>query len=341
MRRMFESATLKLTAWYLVILVSISLLFSFIIYELSTTEISSRLERLQIRIEGSSETLTLPGPLTLTDVRMNQTREAQASIFVGLVYMNLAVIGLGGVGSYLLARRTLQPIRASHEAQSRFTSDASHELRTPLAVMKSEIQVALRDPKASKQDYKELLQSNLEEVDKLTALSTTLLELARLDNPNLSRGQYVDVAKIVTKQVEARSDQKHRISVTLPKSPVFVEGNETMLSDLVQILIDNALKYSPPDSEVTLSFGTNGRTCKLFVTNQGEGIDPQDAEHIFDRFYRADSARTSEGGQRSYGIGLSLAKKIVELHEGKISVTSTPRELTLFTVSLPQIRKKR
>ena len=151
MKPMFTSATIKLTAWYLLILVLISLLFSVLIFELSTSEISSRLERLQVRLEGDKQTITLPGPLTLTDLRMNQTKEARTSIFIGLVYMNIAVISVGGVGSYLLARRTLRPIEAAHEAQSRFTSYASHELRTPLAIMKSEIQVALRDASSTRQ----------------------------------------------------------------------------------------------------------------------------------------------------------------------------------------------
>ena len=152
MRRMFTSATVKLTAWYLINLIVICLIFSFIIFGLSTSEISNRLERLQIRVEGSTQTLTLPGPVTLNEVRKNQTEEARASIFIGLVYMNIAVIALGGFGSYVLARRTLRPIEEAHEAQSRFTSDASHELRTPLAVMKSEIQVALRDSDMKKSD---------------------------------------------------------------------------------------------------------------------------------------------------------------------------------------------
>src|SRR5690606_24862255 len=91
----------------------------------------------------------------------------------------------GGVGSYYLARRTLRPIEEAHEAQSRFTSDASHELRTPLASMKTELEVALRDPALNKEEMRELLVSNLEEVDKLTKLSQNLLQLSRLEQENI------------------------------------------------------------------------------------------------------------------------------------------------------------
>jgi signal transduction histidine kinase len=338
---MFASATLKLTTSYLLILMAISILFSFLIYELSTNEISSRLERLQIRLEGSKQVITLPGPLTLNDIRLNQTKEAQASIFFGLLYINLGVLACGGLGSFLLARRTLQPIERAHEAQSRFSSDASHELKTPLAVMKSEIQVTLKDKSASKDELRELLRSNLEEVDKLSDLATSLLELARLDYDYKFKRVNVDIGRLISQQVKSLGSEKKRVVVTAPGRPIFVDGNPVMLGDLLRILLDNALKYSPAGSEVTISVGSNGRTCKVFVTNQGEGINKRDLPHIFERFYRADQSRTAADEEKSYGLGLSLAKKIVDLHEGEISVSTTPRELTLFTVALPQVRKNR
>lgn len=340
MKRMFASATLKLTAWYLIILVTICLIFSFIIFAISTSEISSRLERLQIRVEGSSKTLTLPGPLTLNDIRVNQTRQARESIFVGLVYMNLAVLTLGGFGSFLLARRTLKPIEEAHEAQSRFASDASHELRTPLAIMKSEIQVAMRDKSLESKDYKELLESNLEEVDKLTDLSQSLLQLSRLDYGELERSDRVDIVKTIKKAAKSLKLTSDRLKYSLPEGTVTIDGNESMLGDLFRILLDNAIKYSPPGSPIGLSLSSNGRTCKVSVTNEGEGIASKDLSKIFDRFYRTEKSRSSASAA-GYGLGLSLAKEIVNLHDGSISASSTPGKVTSFTVSLPQVRKNR
>lgn len=340
MIRTFKSATLKLTVSYLIILVVISLVFSVIIFELSTREISSRLERLQIRIEGSGSTLVVPGPLTLNDVRMNQTREARTNIFFGLLYMNLAVAGLGGIGAYVLARRTLQPLEEAHEAQSRFTSDASHELRTPLAVMKSEIQVALRDKKISESELKELLGSNLEEVDKLTALSHALLRLSRLDYGNIERNDRIDIPDVVRESVKSFDVPPQRVKLVFPEQPVIIDGNRAMIEDLLRILLDNALKYSPSKSQVEVDVTTNGRNCKLMVSNEGKGITPEDLPKVFDRFYRADKSRSTQG-KKGYGLGLSLAKKIVELHDGTISGQSTPGEITRFSVSLPQVRKNR
>jgi signal transduction histidine kinase len=139
--QMFQSATLKLTAWYLAILMTISIIFSVVIYQLNFREISFRLENLQHSLLDDS-LYTLPG--TNGEPQLNfgpnsplsvQSNQAAAQMISTLVYINLVILVAGGLGSYFLARRTLRPIQESHEAQSRFTSDASHELRTPLAVM--------------------------------------------------------------------------------------------------------------------------------------------------------------------------------------------------------------
>ncbi len=340
MRQMFTSATLKLTGWYLLILVVISLLFSFIIYELSTSEISSRLERLQVRLEGESQTITLPGPLTLTDLRMNQTKEAKTSIFIGLVYMNIAVISIGGVGSYLLARRTIRPIEEAHEAQSRFTSDASHELRTPLAVMKSEIQVLLRDKSSSKQEYREVLESNLEEVDKLAQLSQSLLQLSRLDYSADIQTNRIDIHAAITSAIKSLHIPATRIQQSQLTKPFYVDGNESMIVDLFKILLENSINYSPVGSVIKIAASANGRTCKVHISNEGEGIDKESLDKIFDRFYRGESSRSSQHSD-GYGLGLSLARKITTLHDGTVTATSTPGEITTFTVTLPQVRKNR
>jgi len=341
MRQMFASATLQLTAWYLLVIMVVSLLFSGLIFELSTNEISSRLEQFQIRLEGG-QTLVLPGTTTLNEVRIHQTREAKVSIFFGLLYMNLSVLGIGGIVSFLLARRTLRPIEAAHEAQSRFTSDASHELKTPLAIMKSEIQVALRDKNITPKELRQTLESNLEEVDKLAGLSQTLLQLSRLDYSDISRGERVNLTAILTSAIATfSSERKRKITFRHPKNAVVMDGNITMIGDLVAILLDNALKYSPADTAVSVALSSNGRTARLAVSNEGPGINPEDLPHIFKRFYRADRSRTSHQTTKSYGLGLSLARKIVELHDGQIQASSTPGRLTTFRVSLPHVRKNR
>ncbi len=338
MRRMFASATLKLTVWYLLILMIISLLFSVIIFEISTTEIQSRLQHFQVRLEGTDTIVTVPGSDSLWRA---QTRMAQTNIFIGLLYTNLVVVGLGGIGSYFLARRSLGPIEAAHEAQSRFTSDASHELRTPLAVMKSEIQVALRNPKVTKAELQTLLESNLEEVDSLTQLSETLLNLSRLDFGNIPTNEQVDVEKTIDEVKKAFGGLSKRIHTTLPKQPVLIEANQAMVKDLLRIVLDNALKHSPANSAVKLIVGDTGRNSIITISNEGDGISDSDLKHIYDRFYRANTSRSQSGQAKSYGLGLSLAKKIIELHDGTITAKSTLGEQTIFSITLPKVSRNR
>ena len=339
MRQMFSAATLKLTAWYLIILIAISLLFSFLLLELSTSEISSRLERLQIRAEGTSQTITLPGPLTLTDVRVNQTQEARASIFIGLVYLNIAVVSIGGIGSFLLARRTLRPIEQAHEAQAQFAADASHELRTPLAVMKSEIQVGLRDKSSTKGDYRELLESSLEEVDRLAGLSHSLLQLSRLDYSELDKTERIDITQAIHRAARSITGNADSIDVMPPERSAIIDGNRHIIDELFRILLDNAVKYGDSTAPVSVTISSNGRHCTVRVENSGPGIAKHDIHKIFDRFYRSKEARASN--LPGYGLGLSLAKRIVELHEGKISVTSELGETTQFVVQLPAVHRRR
>lgn len=333
MLKIFESATLKLTGWYLLILMATTMLFSGVIYQMSTAELSGRLHSLEVRLEGDP---SWPyGPSVLQNARAHQEAEANASIFFGLLYTNLAIWVLGGFGSYWLARRTLQPIQEMHEEQSRFASDASHELKTPLAVMKSELELALRDTSLKKDDYKEVISSSLEEVDKLTSLTHSLLKMSRLEHEDIALDGKVDLSA-ETARVISLLDSDKRVVFKHSSNAWFAKGNESMLRDVCMVLIDNALRYSPSDSPVKVTIKQTTRFIKLSITNEGEGISEKDAEHIFDRFYRADTSRTSQKSSKGYGLGLSVAKRIVDLHQGEITLVSTPKHETTFTVSLPK-----
>ncbi len=329
---MFQSATLKLTGWYLLILMVISILFSVAIYQTTSHEVDVRLTKLQsnLRITGGMA----PDPNNL--FRTTELGEASSHIVIELIYANVIILVSGGVISFLLARRTLRPIEEAHDAQTRFTSDASHELRTPLAAMKTELEVALRDKDSTKQDLEKILYSNLEEVDKLTGLSEMLLNLSRLDHDKLERTA-VDIQDITREVIDLYDEPGGRVVVKTSSHPL-VEGNETALTELVSVLIDNALKYSPSGSPVNVTISSSNKQLAFTVKNTGPGIDAEILPHIFDRFYRADNSRTKQDN-KGYGLGLSLAKKIVELHNGELSVTSTPGKSTIFKVMLPTIQK--
>ncbi|MDB5162425.1 MAG: hypothetical protein JWO54_434 [Candidatus Saccharibacteria bacterium] len=338
--QMFQSATLKLTAWYLAILMTISLTFSVVIYQLNFREISFRLENLQHSLMESGISI-LPdstqsqifsyGPNSPLTIQSNQ---AAGQMTLSLFYINIVIFVAGGLGSYFLARRTLRPIEESHEAQSRFTSDASHELRTPLAAMKAELEVSLRDSHLSQQESRELLESNLEEVNKLIQLTQMLLQLSRLDHDKLERTS-VDVVQLLNEKLSLYKADKKRFDIVARKKAV-INANEPAISELIGILIENALKYSPKGSKINIRIFMKRLMVGFEIRNSGTPIPEDKLPKLFDRFYRADTSRTNSS-ENGYGLGLSIAKKIVDIHHGDLQVSSN-EEGTTFTFCLPIIR---
>jgi len=323
MRQMFESATLKLTAWYLAILMTTCIFFSVIIFQISNGEVTTRIDSFEKRLERPKD---LQSFLLF---RQAQLDEAQLSLFMALLYSNLVILLLGGIGCYVLARRTLQPIEQTHEAIARFTSDASHELRTPLAIMKSELEVALRDSKMTKRDMRALLESNLEEVNRLSELSQTLLQLSRQQYSDVEMKR-VNLAEVVARAQTALGEPAERVQASI-SAKLWLRANPSSLTELIMILLDNALRYSPSGSAVRVKATTRGQYIALRIHNEGQGIAADDLPHIFEPFYRGDKSRTGTSG---YGLGLSLAKKLADLHGASLELTSKPGKLTTATIWL-------
>lgn len=329
---MFKSATVRLTIWYLLILMFLSIVFSFVVYQISFHEVEARLNRFQIGM--SVQHAPIPGPIMAESLRNDELDRAKNNLLIELVYVNIFIFTAGGFASFFLARRSLLPIEKAHEEQSRFTSDASHELRTPLAIMKTELEVSLRDKSAKTKDLRQTISSSLEEVNNLSKLAEMLLNLSQIDKTEL-KFEPINLSKVSAKTVQAFQLQQKRIIANYEKNTL-VRGNETAIIDLIKILIDNALAYSPNDSQIKISVTNNDQSAQFEITNVGPGIQQDKLPFIFDRFYRADSSRTS-GDKKSYGLGLALAKKIVELHNGKIHVISIPNKTTTFTFFVPHI----
>lgn len=239
-------------------------------------------------------------------------------------------------GGFWLAGLALRPIRDSLERQRRFVSDASHELRTPLAVLRANGEVLQRHPD-------ETLAANMDQVDAITAeaeamtrLVEDLLTLARADEgaANLAR-EAVPLGAVLEelgRDMEAVASAK-QIRLTVDSEPLEVIGDRGRLRQLAAILLDNALKYTPEGGEVTVRCAAHGKTAELSVSDTGPGIPPAEQARIFDRFVRADTARTRAAG--GTGLGLAIAKWIAEAHGGRISVESTPGSGSRFIVRLP------
>lgn len=341
MQKMFQSATLKLTAWYLIILMAISITFSVVIYQLNYREVSFRLENLQHSIIDTFDTVA---PLNSyynsfstggDSPLLSESRKASNQMILSLVYINIVVFLAGGLGAFFLARRTLRPIAEAHEAQSRFTSDASHELRTPLAAMKTELEVNLRDPKLEIGEARELLESNLEEVEKLIQLSEMLLHLSRLDHNKLEVTT-VNLSTLLDEIMKRYAAHKKRFTITARKKATTL-ANEAAINELMVVLIDNALKYSPDGSNIAIRIFEQRGRVGFAITNTSATIPEKELPKLFDRFYRADTSRTN-GSKNGYGLGLSIAQKIIAVHHGELTVSSA-HEITTFTFYLPIVRK--
>ncbi|HEX3081745.1 MAG TPA: HAMP domain-containing sensor histidine kinase [Candidatus Saccharimonadia bacterium] len=338
---MIKSAVFKLTLWYLGIICILSSFFSVALYHESFDQLAVAANRQRTNINR----LLLPDGFE--DRRQaflqqldDQLSATQNQLILRLLVLNLATLLLGGVAAYALARRTLKPIQDSMEAQGRFTADASHELRTPLTAMRSEIEVALRDKKLDAKDARMLLSSNLEEIAKLEALSAGLLRLARFENgldPAVVtsvpvRELFDDVAKRYKAKLAARG-----LKLEITAGDETVAGDQASLTELVAVLVDNAVKYSPEGGAIRLESTAAGHDVRLSVADQGSGIAAEDLPHIFDRFYRADRSRTRGRAAEadSYGLGLSIAKRITDVHHGAIAAESTAGQGTTFRVKLP------
>ena len=221
-------------------------------------------------------------------------------------------------------------------AQQRFSADASHELRSPLSNLRGTVEVALRRPRAP-EDYQETLALSLTEIKRLSRLVEDLLTLSRADAGQFALNRQLcdmgEIARNATRAYAACAEQNRiELQIFTPEAtPIY--GDRDRLRQVVDNLLDNALKYAPPATTVTLLARQCGPECCLEIRDQGPGIAPDDAARIFHRFYRADlsRARTSGGA----GLGLAIAQAIIQAHSGSISVQAGHETGTTFCVCLP------
>jgi heavy metal sensor kinase len=217
-----------------------------------------------------------------------------------------------------------------------FSADASHELRTPLTIMRGEIELALRNPKAP-EVYRAVLESALEEIMRMTAIIDNLLVLAKADqgtyHADFSEVDLTALVRELFEDSEVLAERKEIRVALRGMDHITIVGDRLRLRQLILNLIDNAIKYTPRGGSVTLALGRDNGSARIDVIDTGIGIPPDEQAKIFDRFYRVDKARSREQG--GSGLGLSIAKWIAELHRGTITVSSAPNSGSTFTVLLP------
>jgi heavy metal sensor kinase len=232
----------------------------------------------------------------------------------------------------------LERIEQSFSFQRQFWEDVAHELKTPLAIMKGEIEVALKSGQ-SPQDDRDVLTSNLEEVEHLIRLIDKMLTLARIDRGGAPMEMRdVDLSGLAGRAAEefrAMAEEKGIELGFAGPEDVRVRGDEARLRSLFYILLDNALKYTPAGGRVGVEIGREGPWAKLVVSDTGPGIGEDDLPRIFERFQRA--GRAAEAG--GFGLGLSIAKAVAESHGGRVEVRSRVGAGSTFSVLLPLTEK--
>jgi two-component system sensor histidine kinase CiaH len=343
--RMFRSARVKLTLFYLVTLLGFSLTLTvgvrvFAEYELNRSFTAQQGEFHELAQNGLS--LLIPHPENdFQDAQTYHARIARQNLNKDLAILNLVALVLGGLVSYWFAGRTLKPIAKVHEAQARFVADASHELRTPLANIRAENEVFLRaNTRAATFDAaetRELIQSNLEEVQRLEHLSRDLLALSQYSQTELPMepvGVKVAIHDALT-QID-KTLEKRSVKVKQQLAPGCVRAHQESLVRLLIILIDNAVKYGPEGGKIYIAGAQHASYYVITLRDEGPGIDDKDLPHIFERLYRGDPARSS--ATSGYGLGLALAQEIVQAHGGSLKAYNAPKEQgggAVFSLQLP------
>lgn len=271
---------------------------------------------------------------------------AQQTILRNLVYTFLAV-GLAMLiviyfTSRYFANRSIAPVKDAFDKQKRFIADASHELKTPLAVITTNADVLLANGDDPIREQAKWLHHIKSETERMKTLTGDLLYLTEMDDAR-ERMTYVpfdasEAVESVILTMEAVIFEK-RLSLDYELEPgLTVRGSNEQIKQVVMILLDNAIKYANEGGAITVQLIRRHHDVQLSVTNTGEGIATEHLAHIFDRFYRVDASRSRKKG--GYGLGLAIAKSIVEQHKGRIGAKSMPRQETTFSVQLPLLAGK-
>ena len=253
-----------------------------------------------------------------------------------LISMSTIIIVTSIVASYLLSKRTLKPIFQAWEKQTEFVQNAAHELRTPLTIIQAKQQLLLEEPESKIIDKSEDISLTINETRRLTKLVKELMLLAMADSNQLQikketknidevikevSAPYMEYAKMQNKDLTIELNCNKELNIDVNK-----------ITQLIVILLDNAIKYTKEGEKIKVQTNCKEGKCIIEVADEGIGISDEQKKHIFERFYRADKARTRETG--GTGLGLSIAQTIVKMHGGTIKVYNNEPKGTRFVVKI-------
>ncbi len=264
-------------------------------------------------------------------------REAVGNLLLILVPVGLGGLLLAGVGGLYMSRRAMHPARDALDRQRTFVADASHELKTPLSLVKINAEVMQRDP--TNPENGEIVDDQLSEIDRMDALLSDLLVLARLDADRLDVEEKPFDLSVVAAETAGRfltraAAEGVRLEVYVPDQ-LPVRGDPGSTSQILAALLDNAIRYTPKGGDVTVrARQLDDDRAEASVEDTGPGIPTERLPRIFDRFYRAEAARTRAGG--GSGLGLSIARALANAQDGDLTAENADGGGAAFRLKLPK-----
>ncbi|HUX52438.1 MAG TPA: HAMP domain-containing sensor histidine kinase [Spirochaetia bacterium] len=322
----FRWARIKLTLVYLGIIAAIVLVFSSSLYSVH----SYNVERIEHHRRAD-----LAAPLEIRPSLNDYVQDLGRAIIIG----DIITIIVAGSLSYVLAGRTLTPIKDSIEAEQQFFANAAHDLRTPLAVMRTEAEVALRGDDLSTEEARGVIESSLEEIGRMSIMVEQMMSLVRPRTQHRpAKAEMVtldlsDLAQSVARKMKTRATSEGvRLEITT-EGQTYIRGNSSNIERALFNIVENALNYTHAGGSIFVRTRRTGNHVELAVSDTGIGIAPGDLPHITEPFYRGDRARTTHAG--GAGLGLTIARTTMTEHRGSLLAQSEPGSGTTITLRFP------
>ena len=309
------------------------------------------------RLAGQEETMTAAtvdgpdGPVRVVSVPLFESGEVTAVIQAAqsrqvvweivnrlvliLVFVGLVALLLAGVGGLFISGRAMRPVRGAFHRQRAFVADASHELKTPLTLIKLKAEMVVREPTSPRN--RKVIQDQLSEIDRMDSLVSDLLILARLDADNLGVShETFDLAKIIAETADRfilrAAKEEVLLDIEVP-GELPAHGDPKRTGQILVALLDNAMRFTPSGGRVTVAGRSHDGRVETSVADTGPGISSEHLPHVFERFYRTDTARRRSSG--GTGLGLAIARDLAAIQRGELVVSNAKNGGACFTLSLP------
>lgn len=327
------SPRIHMTLWYVAIVSVVAVIFAGFIYQVTIANIMRHSMVLQSRMRASFNRPHLPKEL-LERIAEDQD-EVEHLLLLRLTLITGAIIAAAAVASYHLAGKSLKPLEEAITLQKQFVTDTSHELKTPIAALRTHLEVALKEKKISQKEYKVALTEALATVIDMQEMVHKMLQSSQLSEHVFTKRQ-VSVNTIL-KKVIARIQKTYyskEITYDIDVAPVELLIDPRHLEQLLTIVIENAAKYCRQNGRVLISLIQQKKSIQLKITDDGDGIAKKDLKYVFNRFYRADASR-ARNKKHGQGLGLSIAKNLLKVYGGEITIDSREGSGTEVSITFP------